>query len=55
MEKQERGMDIIESALLEQTNNDNLTSVDGAHQNNRSGDLVTIDKFCVASMLVENI
>lgn len=35
-------MDIIESAPEEQTNNDNLTYVDGAHKNNRCGNLVTI-------------
>ncbi|XP_054221187.1 ankyrin repeat domain-containing protein 26 isoform X21 [Homo sapiens] len=34
--KKENGIDIIESAPLEQTNNDNLTYVDEVHKNNRS-------------------
>ncbi|XP_063493314.1 ankyrin repeat domain-containing protein 26 isoform X7 [Symphalangus syndactylus] len=34
--KKENGIDIIESAPLEQTNNDNLTYVDEVHNNNRS-------------------
>uniref|UniRef100_G1S4T7 Ankyrin repeat domain containing 26 n=1 Tax=Nomascus leucogenys TaxID=61853 RepID=G1S4T7_NOMLE len=36
IEKKENGIDIIESAPLEQTNNDNLTYVDEVHNNNRS-------------------
>nr|XP_028681921.1 ankyrin repeat domain-containing protein 26 isoform X1 [Macaca mulatta] len=34
--KKENGIDIIESAPLEQTNSDNLTYVDEVHKNNRS-------------------
>lgn len=34
--EKENGIDIIESAPLEQTNNDNLTYVDEVHKNNRS-------------------
>ncbi|XP_023050402.2 ankyrin repeat domain-containing protein 26 isoform X1 [Piliocolobus tephrosceles] len=34
--KKENGIDIIESAPLEQTNNDSLTYVDEVHKNNRS-------------------
>ncbi|XP_074181070.1 ankyrin repeat domain-containing protein 26 isoform X2 [Rhinolophus sinicus] len=34
--KKENGVDIIESAPQEQTNNDNLTYVDAAHKSNRS-------------------
>nr|XP_005564891.2 ankyrin repeat domain-containing protein 26 isoform X9 [Macaca fascicularis] len=36
VEKKENGIDIIESAPLEQTNSDNLTYVDEVHKNNRS-------------------
>lgn len=46
-------MDIIESAPQEHTKNDNLTHVDGVHQNNRSGILMTTYEFLIASMLVE--
>ncbi|XP_049737727.1 ankyrin repeat domain-containing protein 26 isoform X9 [Elephas maximus indicus] len=34
--KRENSIDIIESAPRDETNNDNLTYVDGAHKNNRS-------------------
>ncbi|XP_058388587.1 ankyrin repeat domain-containing protein 26 isoform X15 [Diceros bicornis minor] len=34
--KKENGIDVTESAPQQQTNNDNLTSVDGAHKDNRS-------------------
>ncbi|XP_054291670.1 ankyrin repeat domain-containing protein 26 isoform X8 [Pongo pygmaeus] len=34
--KKENGIDIVESAPLEQTDNDNLTYVDEVHKNNRS-------------------
>ncbi|XP_011784771.1 PREDICTED: ankyrin repeat domain-containing protein 26-like, partial [Colobus angolensis palliatus] len=43
--KKENGIDIIESAPLEQTNNDNLTYVDEVHKNNRSGKLVDIAEY----------
>ena len=37
--------DIIESAPQNQTNNNNLTYVDGEYKNNSSGKLVTIYEF----------
>lgn len=37
--KQENGMDIIESAPQRQTNNNSLTYVNGAHNNNGDGNL----------------
>lgn len=40
--KKENGIDIIESAPQEQTNNDNC-NVDGAHKNNTSGKLATVN------------
>lgn len=43
MGKEENGRDMIESAPREQTYNDSFTSVDGGHQNNRSGNLVTVN------------
>lgn len=46
-------MDIFESAPHVPTNNDNLTHVDGTHQNHRRGNLVTTYEFFVASMLVQ--
>lgn len=45
-------MDIIESAPQEHTKNDNLTHVDGVHQNNRSGILMSTYEIVIASMLV---
>ncbi|KAM5282410.1 ankyrin repeat domain-containing protein 26 isoform 2-T2 [Hipposideros larvatus] len=41
--KKENGGDIIESTPQEQKNNDNLTYVDGAHQNNRSDKMSTLE------------
>ncbi|KAF6371377.1 ankyrin repeat domain 26 [Rhinolophus ferrumequinum] len=46
--KKDNGLNIIEIAPQEHTNNDNLTYVDGAHQNNRSGNVVTIYEFFLA-------
>ncbi|XP_019489629.1 PREDICTED: ankyrin repeat domain-containing protein 26 [Hipposideros armiger] len=41
--KKENGGDIIESTPQEQKNNDNLTYVDGAHQNNRSDKMSALE------------
>ncbi|XP_032956686.1 ankyrin repeat domain-containing protein 26 isoform X2 [Rhinolophus ferrumequinum] len=40
--KKENGVDIIESAPQEQTSNDNLTYVDGAHKSNRSDKMLAV-------------
>lgn len=41
--KQENGIDIAESALKEQINNDNLIYVDGAHQNNQNNNMSALE------------
>lgn len=46
--KKENGVDRIESAPQEQTNNDDLTCIDEAQQNDSSGNLVTIYELFLA-------
>ena len=43
--EKESDADIIERAPQEQANHDHLTSVDRAHENNRSGKLVNVCGF----------